>query len=169
MDSKYIKIIILATASVFLISDIIVPFLSTGGKIVDLDGTFGYIDNSSLWASLDPFSSVIYTIGDFLCHQQMSRTFILNGNEMPVCVRDVGPLIGIVIGMAIMLSIKEYERKKFIIISVASLVLMFIDWLIQNIFSLNVPATRLITGILAGAAISMIIAMALDGKLTDII
>ena len=166
MDSKYLKIILLAIASALFLSALIVPFLSSSGSIIDLDGTMGYIDHSDIWNTLDPFSAAIYTVGDFICHQQMSRTIILNGNEMPICVRDFGFLVGLVAGVLLMMVLKRYDKKKLVIISVAGLVLMFSDWIIQKVFSLNVPETRFITGIMAGIAATILFIMFMDGKIS---
>ena len=40
---------------------------------------------------------------------------------------------------------------------VIAFILIFTDWTIQHAFDLNVPITRLITGLLAGAGFSLII------------
>ena len=137
----------------------IVPFISPNGTFVDLDGTPGTMDHGDLWSEQDPLTMVLYGFGDMVCHQQMSRTVILNGSEMPICIRDLGLLLGFCIGCAVTTvkfghsAIYRHARVYVII----SFLLIFTDWLIQHIFDLNIPITRLITGLLAGAGFSLII------------
>ena len=45
------------------------------------------MDFSDKWATLPFFDRVIYAIGDSQCHQLESRTYYINGNQMPVCSR----------------------------------------------------------------------------------
>ena len=137
----------------------IVPFISPNGSFVDLDGTPGIMDHGDLWSQQDPLTMMLYGLGDMICHQQMSRSVILNGSEMPVCIRDLGLLLGFCIGCAVTAlkfghpAIYRHARVYVVI----SFLLIFTDWLIQHIFDLNVPITRLITGLLAGAGFSLII------------
>ena len=137
----------------------LVPFLSPNGSFVNLDGTPGIIDHWDIWSEKDPLTSVAYTIGDLVCHQQMSRTIILNGSEMPVCIRDLGLLMGFMFGSLITTvyfghpMIYRYARP-FVVIA---FLLIFTDWLIQYVFDLNIPFTRMATGLLAGAGFSLII------------
>ncbi len=136
-----------------------VPFLSPYGSFTHLDGTPGILDHWDAWSECDPLTMITYTIGDMICHQQMARTFILNGSEMPVCVRDVGLLMGFMIGSLIVAVffgnpvICRYARPYVVI----SFILIFIDWTIQHIFDLNIQFTRMTTGLLAGAGFSLII------------
>ena len=137
----------------------IVPFISPYGSFVDLDGTPGIMDHGDLWSKQDPLTMFLYGLGDMICHQQMSRSVILNGSEMPVCIRDLGLLLGFCIGCAVT-TVKFghpaiYRHARIYV--VISFLLIFTDWLIQHVFSLNVPVTRLITGLLAGAGFSLII------------
>ena len=137
----------------------IVPFISPNGSFVYLDGTAGIMDHGDLWSKQDPLTMALYGFGDMVCHQQMSRTVILNGSEMPVCIRDLGLLLGFAIGCAVT-AIKyghpviHRHARMFVVVS---FILIFADWLIQRVFDLNVPVTRLLTGLLAGAGFSLIL------------
>ena len=42
------------------------------------------------WTELDPYAAFIYAFGDLNCHTKSERSWVINGNQMPVCVRDVG-------------------------------------------------------------------------------
>ena len=137
----------------------IVPFISPCGSFVDLDGTPGIMDHGDLWSNQDILTMMLYGLGDMVCHQEMSRTVILNGSEMPVCIRDLGLLLGFMMGCAVT-TVKFghpaiYRHARVYV--VVAFLLIFTDWLIQHIFSLNVPFARLVTGLLAGAGFSLII------------
>ena len=148
--------VISAIATVFMF---IAPFLSSYGSFVHLDGRPGFIDHADLWSNEGPLTAVLYTFGDMVCHQQMSRTLILNGSEMPICIRDLGLLMGFMIGCLITSirfghSMIYNSARPYVIVS---FLLIFTDWLIQHIFDLNIPVTRFITGLLAGAGFSLIL------------
>ena len=55
-----------------------VEHLTTGTSAMD------YPDK---WVKLPFFDRVIYAIGDSQCHQLESRSYYINGNQMPVCAR----------------------------------------------------------------------------------
>ena len=152
--------VILATISMTLsVCVFIAPFLSPSGSFLDLDGTVGVMDHSGLWSEQDPFTCAIYSLGDILCHQEEARTIVLNGSEMPVCIRDVGLLLGLMIGSLICLTERgEALISRFGVIHIiVSFTLIFIDWLIQHTFDLNVPSARLATGLLAGAGFAFLV------------
>jgi len=50
------------------------------------------------WTELNPIAAVTYAIGDLNCHQKHQRSWEINGNQMPVCVRDIGILLGFTLG-----------------------------------------------------------------------
>ena len=148
-----------AVSAVFSASMFIIPFLSPNGSFVELDGTPGIMDHWDIWSGKDIITMLLYSFGDLACHQQMSRTVILNGSEMPICIRDLGLLMGFVIGCvltAIRFNDPAIYRNARAYIVIA-FILIFTDWTIQHAFDLNVPITRLITGLLAGAGFSLII------------
>ena len=72
--------IALTVVSIILTLMIIIPYMYSSGYFVDLDGSSGVIDHAELWDEIDPISRAIYSISDYLCHQQMSRSFIINGS-----------------------------------------------------------------------------------------
>ena len=53
---------------------------------------------SFAWSDLNPYYAFVYGFGDFNCHQKHERSWTINGNQMPVCVRDVGIFLGLTIG-----------------------------------------------------------------------
>ena len=98
MEPRRFLLIFFAVSAILAIASFIVPFLSPYGSFVNLDGTPGVIDHWDIWSSKDPFTMVMYLLGDIFCHQEMDRTVILNGSEMPMCIRDLGLLTGFMFG-----------------------------------------------------------------------
>ncbi len=105
----------------YLVASFLVPALLPTGTIPELSGRanlFDYASDSSWgnqphsdegsvghdqaahggkfsWLELDPFSAFVYGFGDLNCHQKYERSLIINGNQMPVCTRDIGIFAGI--------------------------------------------------------------------------
>ena len=159
MDPRSYTVTFLIISSVLAVCFFIAPYLSPYGSFLGLDGNPGVMDHWDIWSGKDPFSCIIYSTGDIVCHQEEARTFILNGSEMPVCVRDVGLLLGFIIGCSSLLTLMgqvfaERYGRPFIVIS---FLLIFTDWIIQRSMSLNIPFTRLATGLLAGAGFAVLI------------
>lgn len=117
------------------------------------------------------FPWIIYYIGDFNCHQKHYRSFILNGNQMPVCARDTGIFLGMNCGFIISLFVvskddlfdtavqfllnrlRDVKRKKVVValIGIGLLLLIAIDGFLQfSPYYESTNAVRLITSILAG-------------------
>lgn len=65
------------------------------------------MDFVDVWKGMPLFQRVIYTIGDFNCHQMSSRSFFINGNQLPFCSRDIGVFSGFVIG-SVLVSLLGY-------------------------------------------------------------
>ena len=125
--------------------------------IINLHGNVINIDFMEKWSSIDPFSEIVYLIGDVLCHQDFDRSFIISGNQMPICSRDFCALIGLICGMFYSIKIGIKDEKMFKTLFVVSFVLLIIDVAIQNIFSLNILFTRIITGTFVGIVIGIAI------------
>ena len=159
MDPRSYTLTFLIISSVLAVCFFIAPLLSPYGSFLGLDGTPGVMDHWDVWSEKDPFTCVIYSIGDIVCHQEEARMFILNGSEMPICVRDVGLLLGFVIGCSSLLTLTgqafaERYGRPFIVIS---FIVIFTDWIIQYSMKFNIPFTRLVTGLLAGAGFAVLI------------
>ena len=57
--------------------------------------------SSFAWAELNPLWALTYGFGDLNCHQKHERSWEINGNQMPVCARDIGIFLGFSIGCLI--------------------------------------------------------------------
>ncbi len=112
----------------YLLASFLVPALLPTGSVPELSGRANALDyvwkdaswgdwgnephseNASMghdqsqhggkfaWSELDVFSAFVYGFGDLNCHQKHQRSWVINENQMPVCTRDIGIIIGIFIG-----------------------------------------------------------------------
>ena len=70
------------------------------------DATNIYVDDEGqlhatgelAWTGLNPYAAFVYGFGDLNCHQKHERSLEINGNQMPVCTRDVGIFFGLFVG-----------------------------------------------------------------------
>ena len=124
---KKISYWLIGISGFFLFSFFIVPYTLPTNSVPELSGRANYIDYMSgsswgniqtkegghvghnqeehggtfSWSELNPYAALIYGFGDLNCHQKHDRTWSLNGNQMPVCVRDVGIFFGFFLGSII--------------------------------------------------------------------
>ncbi len=103
--SKYIHrapMIMFILGLILVLSLFIAPATLGPGTVRHLDGRANAMDYQDEWKELGPFHAVVYSFGDFNCHQKEDRTIIINDNQMPVCARDTGIFIGVLFGAAIL-------------------------------------------------------------------
>ena len=97
---KIISLILIIVGVIWIVLIVIAPLtLEPGTVILGEEGKANYVDYPDLWIHLPLFQRIIYGLGDLICHQKTSRSFIINGNQMPVCARDVGLYLGILIAL----------------------------------------------------------------------
>ena len=170
MTPKSFMAAVSAMAAFFAVCLFSAPFVSPYGSFLGLDGTPGVIDHYELWSGKDPFTFLMYTFGDIFCHQEEARVFILNGSEMPVCVRDIGICIGVALGAlaAFMFSGNDKLLIYTLPFAASSFILILADWTIQRYFVLNIPVTRIITGVLAGIGVSLILNLWAESRMSSI-
>lgn len=159
MTPERIRIWLIVFFSVVLALFILAPLLCEPGEVNGLDGTPMVPDYFDLWGTLNPVSGLAYAAGDILCHQEASRSFELNGSQLPVCVRDLSALIGLIAGLiAVRFAGERFSSPRFCYPFLAvSFALMIADVVIQNVAGLNVFATRILTGALCGLSVAFVI------------
>lgn len=141
--------------SVWLIIVILIPFSLPSGSVTDLSGKVGEIDNGGALEGMNPVARVIYTIGDVNCHQLSERSLFINGNQMPFCSRDLGIFIGLVIGVILALLL---DLRISILVFILTLIPMGVDGLLQVLTDYqSANGLRLVTGIIAGAGVSLLL------------
>ena len=199
----------------FLVSFFLVPFYLPTDSVPELSGranTFDYYSEDSwgnvqtsdsgevghnqseyglfAWSELDPYAAFIYGFGDLNCHNKAERSWEINGNQMPVCVRDVGIFLGLAIGGFIfsrrglnrwtlrdsflslfpdrmMDGIYRKNRRTIVLLAIAAIAVMpmALDGFTQMLTSYESTATmRLITGTPFGIFIGAFLASSLSAR-----
>lgn len=98
----------------------------------------------------NPVSKAIYLFGDWECHQHASRSFFINGNQMPVCARCAAIFISISITSLILLFFRIKMPLWLIIVLIVPLAVDGSLQLITSYESTNL--IRFFTGYLSGFA-----------------
>ncbi len=125
------------------------------GTVGDLSGSVGSIDNDEIMSEMNGFAHAVYFVGDWNCHQKAERSLFINGNEMPICARDTGVLIGLSLGMLVVLLIPIQIKWPFLILG---LIPLLIDGGAQIIFDYeSINLIRIITGALGGVSASLLL------------
>ncbi len=135
--------------------------LALGAPCLADEGTIGFGDDGMVGGNeheqaieeIDqPLARAIYSAGDVYCHQKEVRSLSLNGNQMPVCARDIGVFTGMIIGGLF----AAVYRGRFSVPVFAALILpMALDGGIQMVTSYeSINTIRLITGYLGGFAVA---------------
>lgn len=158
--------IVLATFGILLLLLLISPYLVPPGKFQDLSGKVLSMDNQGQFSGINPVAWLVYSFGDFNCHQLKDRSFFLNDNEMPMCSRDTGVFIGLFFGALVMSAFSLTMRKRYLVIG---LLPMLADGLLQAVTSYQSDnSIRVATGLLAGIAvvvfISLMVAMPIEER-----
>lgn len=149
---------------VFLMLMIILPLLYPYGSFIHLDGRAGVIDNWSKLSFADPLTRAVYFLGDLFCHQEMGRTFMINGSQMAFCQRDTSVLIGVILGLIITdeSTLRLYIGKiKHVAMGAAMMILLIIEWVAESLSGMDILPARVATGILAGIGIALILQYAI--------
>ncbi|MCH1540018.1 MAG: DUF2085 domain-containing protein [Candidatus Poseidonia sp.] len=124
---KKIGLWFMGVSGFFLLSFFLAPYTLEAGSVVEIEGRANAFDFATLdgwgsngnqaalphvhhegdedhrhgtysWTSMNPYAGFIYAFGDLNCHQKHERSWEVNGNQMPVCTRDVGIFAGLFIG-----------------------------------------------------------------------
>jgi len=150
---------VLLFAVVFLMLMIILPALYPYGSFVHLDGRAGVIDNWGKLAFADPLTRAVYFLGDLFCHEEMSRSFIINGSQMAFCQRDTSILCGIIACLVLTdeaVSHVNFGKRVFLILSIIMIISLAVEWLLEDGTGMNILAARVASGLLAGAGIALL-------------
>ncbi|MEM0449518.1 MAG: DUF2085 domain-containing protein [Methanomassiliicoccales archaeon] len=145
----------LSIFSFWLFLVLISPLMLPENSIKDLSGTVNAIDNMESIANMNPIPAFVYWIGDINCHQMATRSYFLNGNQMPFCARDVGIFAGLVIGMILAIIFNLNPAFRILMVGVIP---MMIDGTLQLLSPYESSnQMRLITGIIAGSSLAIIL------------
>ncbi len=139
-------------AGAFALLMVAAPFMAPPGAFRGLDGTPCMIDGG--WEG-HGIASALYALGDVLCHQEEGRCLMLNGSQMPVCVRDLGISVGLCIGflMCVLLGYRLSDRR-FAVAGVVLVLVMVVEWSVETT-GLDSMALRAMSGVSAGVGASL--------------
>ncbi|UCF50595.1 MAG: DUF2085 domain-containing protein [Thermoplasmatales archaeon] len=148
---------------IWILLQFIAPFAIPANSIDNLSGIVGIADNEHLVNKIPGPWDAIYSSGDRLCHQQASRSFFINGNQMPFCSRCTAIWLGFAIGLGFMVFFKIELNEKFLILLIIGIVPIAIDGIGQLFgFWESTNIIRLITGLLAGIVCGIAISLIID-------
>jgi len=97
------RIVYIVVLSCLVAPFFLTPLLLPSGTVSHLDGIMGSMDNITAIDELPAWARPVYLFGDIECHQMQRRSFYINDNQMPVCARDAGLILGFIIGAMISL------------------------------------------------------------------
>lgn len=161
-----IKFIFFIFSSVFFILIILSAFSQPASTITNLTGRVGIVDNQQLIDSLPIPWNFIYEFGDRWCHQISDRSFSLNGNQLPVCMRCVGIFAGIPLGILLSLITKmktgpALVKQVLTVVGIGVLPIV-IDGGGQLVgFWVSSSLSRIVTGFMGGIAIAYLLMICL--------
>ncbi|MBU2565458.1 MAG: DUF2085 domain-containing protein [Candidatus Thermoplasmatota archaeon] len=139
---------------------LIVPFILPGNTVnFGEKGRVGTNDFQNQTEKMSPVAGFVYSTGDSFCHQKASRSFFLNGNQMPYCSRCTGIFLGLMIGACIAVFKFVDFKWQWIVIGLLPIGMdgigqMFGFWESTNMLRL---ITGGLAGILTGLAVAVII------------
>ncbi len=132
------------------------PLMVPSGTLTDLTGVVGGHENEDQFDQLSPLPHAIYWLGDAECHQIAERSYFLNDNQMPFCVRDLGIFIGLAVGFGL---VSFYKYKIHPVFVLLGLVPIGIDGGLQAFTSYESNnILRMVTGFVAGLVLSLMLA-----------
>jgi uncharacterized membrane protein len=146
--------VLLLTALVFA-----APFLIAPDSTGDLSGAVGTIDNARVWGAFPEPAQWTYRLGDIACHTKATRSFFLNGNQMPFCARDVAIFAGAAVGLVACVKARSRIYRAVVVLPwwsyLALLVPIAVDGGLQDFLGFESDnLRRVVTGFPAGLAVA---------------
>jgi uncharacterized membrane protein len=114
---------------------------------------------------IEEIISTFNFIGSLVCHQRPDRTLWIGGHYLPVCARDTGAFVGLLLGYVMLLPLRRKEAKgpPNLYLSLIMMLPLWIDSFGQLFgFWTSTNYLRLITGLLFGAAVAPMLIYALS-------
>ncbi|MCK5772446.1 MAG: DUF2085 domain-containing protein [Thermoplasmata archaeon] len=134
---------------------IVAPLLEEEGTVLlDKGGRVGSREYDEELDQLgSPISRAAYVFGDIYCHQLTERSYQLNGNQMPVCSRDVGLFAGLLMGGIVGMFLSRRFPMTFLLIALAPMLLDGGTQALTSYESFNL--LRVTTGLVAGIGLGI--------------
>jgi len=138
--------------SAFVSLMVLAPLISLHGTYRGLDGTPGVLDGG--WGD-GPFA-VLYAFGDLFCHQQFSRSFVINGSQMPVCMRDTGLAAGFAAGLLSCALLSSFARGRTALTAGCALIpVTAAEWAWEHTGA-DSPVLRTVSGFVSGWGVAAV-------------
>lgn len=154
--TSYGILIAFALCLVWFVLVVTAPLMVPPHTLLDLTGRVGYHDNEAKFVNLAPLPHAIYWVGDAECHQIATRSFFIDGNQMPFCSRDTGLFFGLAVGFGVLLFIRYRIHPLVFLLGLAP---MGLDGGIQLVTSYESNnLLRVVTGTLGGIVCAMLLA-----------
>jgi uncharacterized membrane protein len=161
--SQVVKFIVFALTLFWALATIVTPYMLPSDSVnFGDDGVVGEHEHEQETTNMSsPFARWVYGSGDGACHQRASRSFFLNGNQMPYCSRCTAIFTGLAIGMFIPLFVLITDIKWWLM--AIGFVPLGIDGTVQLLTSYESNnALRLMTGLLTGVVTSILIGFIIE-------
>jgi len=86
----------------YTISVFIAPLTLETGTVSEINGSANRVVNAEKWEELPLYHRSVYHFSDMNCHQMSSRSYFINGNQMPIAGRMTGVFMGLTAGFLTM-------------------------------------------------------------------
>jgi uncharacterized membrane protein len=147
----------------FILIQVASPFSQPKNSIRDLSGVTILIDNENQWSQMSHPWQDMYRLGDFVCHTKATRSYFLNGNQLPFCARCTAIWIGLSIGLGIMIFFKNKNQILFLTGFILSIGLLGFDGFGQLLkLWESTNELRLITGLTVGVFTGIAVGIIID-------
>lgn len=113
----------------------------------------------------DEIIQLFNSIGSLICHQKIERTLWIGGHYLPVCARDTGACIGLLLGYILLFFLRKKEAKgpPNLFVTLAMMVPLLVDSISQALgLWTSTNDIRLMTGLLFGTALAPFLVYALS-------
>ncbi len=139
------------------------PFMIPPGTATNLSGSVGVSDNDAVFRNMSFPWATLYSLGDRLCHQKPERSWLLNQNEMPFCVRCTAIWIGLAVGLLFMVVYTLELNERFFFVILLSLIPLGVDGVGQVLgFWESTNVVRFLTGLPAGLICGIALGIIID-------
>ncbi len=112
----------------------------------------------------DQLINLFNFIGSLICHQRPDRTLFVGGHYLPVCARDTGIFVGLIVGYLLIIVFRNKKAKgpPNLLVAMAMMLPLLIDSFSQLFgFWTSTNDLRLLTGLLFGSALAPLLTYAL--------
>ena len=103
---------------------------------------------------------IAFNTNFMLCHQEMSRSFMINGSQTAFCTRDIGIIAGIAATLALTYRLAEgpvLTDRKTLIAGILFLLIMAAEWAAGMFIGYDLKYLRLASGVVGGAGVALIL------------